>query len=165
VATARAGRVTDPPRDLNPQTLFLGLKKYSLYEFTVGNMSNVIWGSTGEYSPRRSRGGCYLGNRARRSPTWKDRVICVVSHDRAFLDDACTDVLHISGHARRLTQERGNYSTARALSGHLSGLSFAVVTILPMTYGFVWARRALNSQKRWLPARAVGKPSGRSAGN
>jgi len=35
----------------------------------------------------------------------------VVSHDREFLDDACTDVLHISGHAKRLTQERGSYTT------------------------------------------------------
>ena len=30
---------------------------------------------------------------------------------RAFLDDACTDVLHISGHAKRLTQQRGSYTT------------------------------------------------------
>jgi ATP-binding cassette subfamily F protein 3 len=33
-----------------------------------------------------------------------------VSHDRTFLDAVCTDTLHISGAARRLTQERGNYS-------------------------------------------------------
>ena len=33
-----------------------------------------------------------------------------VSHDRSFLDEVCTDVMHISGVARRLTQERGNYS-------------------------------------------------------
>ena len=46
-----------------------------------------------------------------------------VSHDRAFLDDACTDVLHISGHAKRLTQQRGNYST--------------------------WAKRRAEQQKTW----------------
>ena len=34
-----------------------------------------------------------------------------MSHDRAFLDSACTDVLHISGHAKRLTQQRGSYTT------------------------------------------------------
>jgi ATPase subunit of ABC transporter with duplicated ATPase domains len=34
-----------------------------------------------------------------------------VSHDRAFLDSACTDVLHISGYAKRLTQQRGSYTT------------------------------------------------------
>jgi len=41
---------------------------------------------------------------------WDSRVIVVVSHDRFFLDDACTDMLHISGVARRLTQSRGSYS-------------------------------------------------------
>ena len=45
------------------------------------------------------------------SAAWKERIICVVSHDREFLDSACTDVLHISGHAKRLTQQRGSYTT------------------------------------------------------
>ena len=36
---------------------------------------------------------------------------CIVSHDRCFLDDVTTDVLHVSGVARRLTQTRGNYTT------------------------------------------------------
>ena len=44
------------------------------------------------------------------SPTWKQRILVTVSHDRSFLDEVCTDVMHISGVARRLTQERGNYS-------------------------------------------------------
>jgi ATPase subunit of ABC transporter with duplicated ATPase domains len=38
-------------------------------------------------------------------------MVAVVSHDRAFLDSACTDVLHISGYAKRLTQQRGSYTT------------------------------------------------------
>ena len=41
---------------------------------------------------------------------WKERIIVTVSHDRAFVDEVCGDVLHISGVARRLTQSRGNYS-------------------------------------------------------
>ena len=28
-----------------------------------------------------------------------------------FLDESCTDMLHISGFARRLTQSKGSYST------------------------------------------------------
>jgi hypothetical protein len=35
----------------------------------------------------------------------------MVSHDRSFLDAVCTDSLHLSGAAKRVTQERGNYST------------------------------------------------------
>lgn len=34
----------------------------------------------------------------------------IVSHDRHFIDEVCTDCLHISGAARRLTQSKGNYS-------------------------------------------------------
>ena len=37
----------------------------------------------------------------------------VVSHDRFFLDEVCTDTLHLSGIARRLTPSRGNYSLWR----------------------------------------------------
>jgi ATP-binding cassette, subfamily F, member 3 len=44
------------------------------------------------------------------SPTWKSRIVVVVSHDRHFMDQVCTDCLHISGAAKRLTQSRGNYS-------------------------------------------------------
>lgn len=44
------------------------------------------------------------------NPEWDSRIVMVVSHDRTFLDAVCTDTLHISGAARRLTQERGNYS-------------------------------------------------------
>merc|ERR1712113_333479 len=45
------------------------------------------------------------------SPIWQSRMVVVVSHDRIFIDEACTDLLHISGVARRLTQTRGSYST------------------------------------------------------
>ena len=44
---------------------------------------------------------------------WQDRVVVCVSHDRTFLEDA-GDVLHISGHCRRLTQTHGDYATWRA---------------------------------------------------
>ena len=42
---------------------------------------------------------------------WKERIIVIVSHDRFFIDEVCTDCLHISGVAKRLTQSHGNYST------------------------------------------------------
>ena len=34
--------------------------------------------------------------------TWKSRIVIVVSHDRFFIDDSCTDVIHISGVVRAL---------------------------------------------------------------
>jgi ATP-binding cassette subfamily F protein 3 len=42
--------------------------------------------------------------------SWSQRIVVVVSHDRFFLDEVCTDTLHLSGRARRLTPSRGNYS-------------------------------------------------------
>jgi len=53
----------------------------------------------------------WLSNEHATSPTWQSRIVVVVSHDRVFIDEACTDMLHISGVARRLTQTRGSYST------------------------------------------------------
>ena len=53
----------------------------------------------------------WLAHELRTSDVWKERIICIVSHDRCFLDDVTTDVLHVSGVARRLTQTRGNYTT------------------------------------------------------
>ncbi|EKX47442.1 hypothetical protein GUITHDRAFT_106885 [Guillardia theta CCMP2712] len=44
------------------------------------------------------------------SMVWKSRIVVVVSHDRMFLDAVCTDMLHISGIARRLTHHKGNYN-------------------------------------------------------
>jgi len=57
------------------------------------------------------------------SPTWASRIIVIVSHDRVFVEEVCTDVLHISGAARKLTQQRGSYST--------------------------WAQRREEQQKAW----------------
>ena len=74
----------------------------------------------------------WLSKELSTSAVWKERIVCVVSHDRTFLDDACGDVLHISGVARRLTQQRGTYST--------------------------WAARRSEQQKTWakrLELRAV----------
>eukprot|EP00419_Tripos_fusus_P054059 CAMPEP_0172807520 /NCGR_PEP_ID=MMETSP1075-20121228/7058_1 /TAXON_ID=2916 /ORGANISM="Ceratium fusus, Strain PA161109" /LENGTH=867 /DNA_ID=CAMNT_0013646519 /DNA_START=75 /DNA_END=2678 /DNA_ORIENTATION=- len=45
------------------------------------------------------------------SPTWSSRVVIMVSHDRFFIDETCTDMLHICGKARRLTQAQCNYTT------------------------------------------------------
>jgi ATP-binding cassette subfamily F protein 3 len=42
--------------------------------------------------------------------SWEDRIVVIVSHDRHFLDSVCTDTLHLSGRARRLTPSRGNYT-------------------------------------------------------
>ena len=52
----------------------------------------------------------WLARELATNPVWKDRTIVIVSHDRVFLDEVCTDCLHISGVAKRLTQSRGNYS-------------------------------------------------------
>jgi ATP-binding cassette subfamily F protein 3 len=53
----------------------------------------------------------WLARELATSETWKQRIVVIVSHDRHFMDEVCTDCLHISGAARRLTQARGNYST------------------------------------------------------
>lgn len=53
----------------------------------------------------------WLSHELANSPTWRSRMIVVVSHDRVFIDEVCTDVLHISGAARKLTQSKGNYTT------------------------------------------------------
>jgi len=53
----------------------------------------------------------WLSHELSTSPTWQSRIVVVVSHDRVFVDESCTDMLHISGVARRLTQSRGSYST------------------------------------------------------
>ena len=53
----------------------------------------------------------WLARELATSETWKRRIIVIVSHDRHFLDEVCSDCLHISGASRRLTQSRGNYTT------------------------------------------------------
>lgn len=53
----------------------------------------------------------WLSNELATAATWQTRIVCTVSHDRVFIDEACTDMLHISGVARRLTQSKGSYST------------------------------------------------------
>jgi ATP-binding cassette subfamily F protein 3 len=52
----------------------------------------------------------WLARELTTSSVWAERIVMIVSHDRVFLDEVCTDVLHISGAARRLTQSHGNYS-------------------------------------------------------
>eukprot|EP00315_Gephyrocapsa_oceanica_P024718 CAMPEP_0185468454 /NCGR_PEP_ID=MMETSP1365-20130426/97738_1 /TAXON_ID=38817 /ORGANISM="Gephyrocapsa oceanica, Strain RCC1303" /LENGTH=897 /DNA_ID=CAMNT_0028075193 /DNA_START=42 /DNA_END=2736 /DNA_ORIENTATION=- len=52
----------------------------------------------------------WLARELSTSPTWQQRMVVVVSHDRVFLDEVATDTLHVSGAARQLTQSRGNYS-------------------------------------------------------
>jgi len=52
----------------------------------------------------------WLARELSTSDTWKDRIVVIVSHDRHFMDEVCTDCLHISGAAKRLTQAKGNYS-------------------------------------------------------
>lgn len=68
----------------------------------------------------------WLARELSTNSVWDDRIIVVVSHDRYFLDDACTDTLHISGVARRLTQSRGSYTA--------------------------WAARRAEQQKAWRHA-------------
>jgi ATP-binding cassette subfamily F protein 3 len=52
----------------------------------------------------------WLARELATSDTWKQRIVVIVSHDRYFMDEVCTDCLHISGAARRLSQNKGNYS-------------------------------------------------------
>mmetsp|Transcript_21509 Transcript_21509/g.44843 ORF Transcript_21509/g.44843 Transcript_21509/m.44843 type:complete len:720 (+) Transcript_21509:81-2240(+) len=52
----------------------------------------------------------WLSRELATNDVWKERIVVIVSHDRAFLDEVCTDCLHISGVAKRLTQARGNYA-------------------------------------------------------
>ena len=52
----------------------------------------------------------WLSRELATNPVWKERIVVIVSHDRTFLDDVCSDCLHISGAARKLTQSKGNYS-------------------------------------------------------
>jgi ATP-binding cassette subfamily F protein 3 len=52
----------------------------------------------------------WLARELSTSETWKQRIVVIVSHDRHFLDEVCTDCLHISGASRRLTQSKGNYT-------------------------------------------------------
>ena len=52
----------------------------------------------------------WLARELATSETWKERIVVLVSHDKHFLDEVCTDCLHVSGAARKLTQCRGNYS-------------------------------------------------------
>ena len=52
----------------------------------------------------------WLARELATSETWQKRMVVIVSHDRHFMDEVCTDCLHISGAAHRLTQCRGNYS-------------------------------------------------------
>ncbi len=53
----------------------------------------------------------WLARELATSETWKQRIVVIVSHDRIFLDETCTDTLHVSGVARKLTQSRGSYTT------------------------------------------------------
>ena len=56
----------------------------------------------------------WLARELATNEAWQDRIVVVVSHDRYFVDEVCTDVLHISGAAKRLTQTHGNYSVWQA---------------------------------------------------
>jgi len=53
----------------------------------------------------------WLAHELSTSTTYASRIIILVSHDRFFIDETCTDMLHISGVARRLTQSRGDYTS------------------------------------------------------
>lgn len=66
----------------------------------------------------------WLARELATAEAWQDRIVVIVSHDRFFIDEVCTDCLHISGVARRLTQSHGNY-TAWATRRKLQQLTFA----------------------------------------
>mmetsp|Transcript_9828 Transcript_9828/g.30536 ORF Transcript_9828/g.30536 Transcript_9828/m.30536 type:complete len:420 (+) Transcript_9828:1185-2444(+) len=52
----------------------------------------------------------WLSHELAQNMVWKSRTVLVVSHDRYFVDTTCTDVLHISGAAQRLTHTRCSYA-------------------------------------------------------
>jgi ATP-binding cassette subfamily F protein 3 len=54
----------------------------------------------------------WLSREISTSEKWNDSIVVVVSHDRFFLDETCTDMLHISGVAKRLTQV-GEYTLCK----------------------------------------------------
>lgn len=55
---------------------------------------------------------------------WSKRIIMIVSHDRFFIDETSTDILHISGAAKRLTQSKGDYTSwARARAEQQRGFA------------------------------------------
>ncbi|CAK0857940.1 unnamed protein product [Prorocentrum cordatum] len=53
----------------------------------------------------------WLAHEIGTSKTWAERIVIVVSHDRFFIDETCTDTLHISGVGKRLTQSKGNLTS------------------------------------------------------
>lgn len=58
--------------------------------------------------------------------SWK-KTLLVVSHDQGFLDDVCTDIVHLD--AQRLFYYRGNYSAWRgALIGGVGAISGVLIT-------------------------------------
>lgn len=67
--------------------------------------------------------------------TWK-KTLLVVSHDQGFLDDVCTDIIHLD--AQRLFYYRGNYSAwmANKLGGGLGQLG-GVICAPPMSCSIV----------------------------
>ena len=71
-------------------------------ELCGGGASSEAVGGGGDSSS--GSGGAAL------SSSWENRIVIVVSHDRHFLDEVCTDTLHLSGRAKRLTPSRGNYT-------------------------------------------------------
>ena len=65
---------------------------------------------------RRKRAGIdavlWLSRELATNSVWDDRIVVVVSHDRFFLDDSCTDCLHISGAVRPNPKQRHPYDIA-----------------------------------------------------
>ena len=52
----------------------------------------------------------WLARELTTSAVWSERIIAIVSHDRCFLDEVCSDTLHLSAVSRTLTQSRGSYA-------------------------------------------------------
>ena len=64
-------------------------------------------------------------------------VVNSQNDDVVWQDSACTDVLHISGHARRLTQQKGSYTTCEY---HKSIVLNANLTIFNKEFIILYAK-------------------------
>ena len=47
----------------------------------------------------------WLARELSTNEVWKERIVVTVSHDRYFIDEICSDVMHISGEDLLFTYE------------------------------------------------------------
>ena len=72
---------------------------------------------------------------------WK-KTLLIVSHDQSFLDNVCTDIIHLD--MQKLFYYRGNYGKSTNLSTLMPGSNacFGIVFYVPLCY--------LQNQASWM---------------